>query len=310
MIIPINIKGCISLKNKRKGCNIQCPHQKYEGEYCKKHCKSKFLTIHDYNLVIIQSHIRKHIVKSKIKRLYGPAFKNPLLSHDNIDPISLENIWEIRNGKKHNICEIPRYLIFSFLDNGNKIRVYNILSLLKLIQYDSKDPITRNKIDEKIKKNIDDRIIFMRSNNLITDVFNNYENTTILQKVKNLITDITLLLSHHNIYINNNDLFIINESKIIQLYSECRCILYHSDNKHIIDKIQNNKKFFQLKIEDFQKIREINKLKIITFNEIKSVLNLPELQSDIKTLAYIILGAFMYVSPNIYNNYTNNLVIT
>lgn len=310
MIIPNINTNCICLKNQKKGCRLQCPNKKYIGNYCKKHSKSKFKTIYEYNLVVIQSYIRLFITKCKIHRIYGPAFKNPLLSHDNIDPISLEYIWEIKNNRKMNICEIPRYLIFSYLDQCNRIRVYNILSLLKLIQYDSKDPITRDKLDQKIKENINTRIEFMKSKNLITDVFKNYEKSSGLQKVKNLITDITLLLCHHNIYINNDDIFNLNESKIKQLYSECRCILYHYDNKHIVDKIQHNKKFFQLKIEDFQKIKDITHIQIIIFTEILNTLNLTELQGDIKTLAYIILGAFMYVSPNIYNSYTNNLLIT
>jgi len=310
MIIPINIKNCICLKNRKTDCTEQCPFKPIHNNFCKKHSKSSFKTVNDYNLIIIQSYIRRYLSQCKIHRIYGPAYKNPLLSHDNIDPISLEQIWDIKDTQKINICEIPRYLIFSFRDNNSKIRIYNMLSLLKITQYDNKDPITRTTLDFKVTQDLNERIQFMKKHNLWTDAFLNFEKQTKQQHIQNMVTDITLLLNNHNIYVNNKDVLDIKESKIIQLYAECRSILYHPDNKHIINKISENKLFFQLKSAYLTKISNIIDLQTITFTEILKIINLPELQSDIKHVSYIILGALMYVSPNIYNIYTTNLQFT
>ena len=310
MLINININNCKCLKNKKIGCIEQCPFNPNGGEYCKKHSKSIFKTVNDYNLIIIQSYIRCYLIQCKIHRIYGPAYKNPLLSHDNIDPISLEQIWDIKDGTKVNICEIPRYLIFSFTDTTNKLRIYNILSLLKITQYDNKDPITRLTLDFKVTTDLNERIQFMKKNNLWTNDFLNFENHTKSQNIQNMVTDITLLLNNHSIYVNNNDILDIQKSKLIQLYSECRSILYHSDNKHIINKLSENKLFFQLKSVYLTKISNLVDLQTIIFTEILKIINSPVLQSDIKHVSYIILGALMYVSPNIYNIYTNNLQFT
>ena len=46
--------------------------------------------------VLIQKIIRGFITRSIIKRIYGPAFTNPLLCKNDVDLASLETIWEMK----------------------------------------------------------------------------------------------------------------------------------------------------------------------------------------------------------------------
>lgn len=310
MLIKIDRYKCICLKNKNLYCKQQCPFKLKNGRFCNKHNKGKFKTAYDYNLIIIQAHVRRFITQCKMYRIYGPAYQNLLLSHDNLDPISLEQIWDIKNSVKINICEIPRYLIFSFKDSRNKIRVYNILSLLKIKSYDNKDPITRTILDPIITQYLEERLNFMKHFNLWDDKLVQHEKQTQIQNVKNMVTDITIILNHNNIYINNTDILNISHSKLVQLYSECRSILYHPDNVSIYNKLSKDNLFFQTKGETLIKISNITEIQTIVFNEILQILKQPELHDKNKHISYIILGALMYVSPNIYNIYTNELQFT
>ena len=54
----------------------------------------------------------------------GPAYNNYLLSHNNIDPISQENIWTIENNNKKISNDIPQKLLFSYTDSNNFIQSY------------------------------------------------------------------------------------------------------------------------------------------------------------------------------------------
>ena len=307
MIIKINPNKCTCLKNKKLNCREQCPNRIFENNVCKKHSKKIFRTVHDYNLSVIQSYIRKYLTKRLIIRIYGPAYLNPLLSHDNIEPVSLEKIWENKNSIKQNICEIPRYLIFSYLDNSNKIRIYNIISLLKIKMYDNKNPITRERLNVDINKNIEDRIKFMKLHDLWNERLIEFDKISDQQQIINTITEITIIFNNNTIYLNNKDLEDINYRKLIQLYTECRNILNHSDNNFIYQKILEIRPFFMKTDIEIRVIKDKQKLQKIIFNEILDLLNIENIQSQIKYVCYIVLGAFMYVSPNIYQQYNSNL---
>ena len=307
MIIAKDDNRCICLKNRKKNCSIQCNYKKYNNsDYCKRHSKGTYKTIHDYNLCIIQSYIRKYLTMKLIKRIYGPAYLNPCLSHDNIDPVSLEKIWEYKNNTKINICEIPRYLIFSYEDN-NKIRLYNVISLLKIKSFDNKNPITRENIDININQNINDRISFMKNNNLWNEDLMRLDNLCESSKIKQIVTEITHIFCNNNIYINNDDILDIKVPKLQQLYNECNSILRHPDNTSFYSKFKDHTNFFQIPMIDIRNVRDRNKLQKIVFTEILNLLKLDCIQDNIKYLTYIILGAFMYVSPKIYSLYSTNL---
>lgn len=305
MLININYTRCICMKNKSHHCNIQCIHQIYENSYCKKHSKNQFKTVYDYNLVIIQAYMRGYLTRRLIYELYGPVYKNPVLAHNNIDPISLENIWEMKEDIKINICEIPRYLIFSYKNKTNHIQVYNILSLLKLNQYDKKDPITRDVIDNNIYDTLTKRLEYMKQHDLWTDLLITNEKLSKNQEIKNIITEITSYLTQNNIFIDNKDLIDISHYKLYQLYNECRSILYHNDNIYIYQKLKRT--YFPLDIKNEFKNKDKSELQYNVFTEIKNLLFDPNIQNYKNNITFIILAALMYVSPNIHNRYSGTM---
>lgn len=301
MLIKVNTSNCICLKNTHKRCTKQCIYSIYTNNCCKRHQKKTFRTVNDHNLVIIQSYIRAFLVQKLIYRLYGPIYKNPILSHDNIDPISLEKIWEVVDNNKINVCEIPRYLIFSYKDENNHIRVFNILSLLKIAEFDKKHPVTRNNINSNIFNIIKQRMVFMKERNLWNGPLIQCEDLTIKRYIANLITDITLFLSAENIYITNNLILDIPSFKLKQLQNECRSILYHSDNIEFTSKF--NKPYFTNNLINFQPkdvFEDMHELiKIVTTNtNTNTTTNMTQYKLR---LSHIFMGALMYVSPDIYN---------
>lgn len=303
-MIKYNNTRCICLKNRQKSCSIQCNNKRnIDSVYCKRHLSGEFKKISDYNLSIIQAYIRGYLLRNTLNRLFGPALQNVLLSCDNMDPISHEYIWEMRNGVKVNICEIPKYLIFSYKDENNRIRVFNLQSLIKLKKYNKKHPITQDKLDTKIFTLIDKRIEFMKKHNLWTNDLIQSETFTTNQIVNNLITDICLLLSNQNIYISNSSIESINKFKFCQLYNECCSMLHHNDNVDFRDIIRTNNYFSSnINIYTYNDIE----FKTLVLQQIKNVLTNEELQQYINRLSYIILGAFMHVSMDINLAYNSN----
>ena len=103
-MIKYDRSRCICLKNKQKSCNIQCTHKRdIDSVYCKRHLNGRFKHISEYNLTRVQAYIRGELLRREINTLFGPALKDPVLSFDNIDPISHEYIWEMKDDIKTNI---------------------------------------------------------------------------------------------------------------------------------------------------------------------------------------------------------------
>ena len=302
-MIKYDRSRCICLKNKQKSCNIQCTHKRdIDSVYCKRHLNGRFKHISEYNLTRVQAYIRGELLRRDINTLFGPALKDPILSFDNIDPISHEYIWEMKDDIKTNICEIPRHLIFSYKDDNNRIRVFNLQSMLKLKQFNKKHPITQDKLDTKIFILIDKRIEFMKKHNIWSNTLIQGEIYTPNQMVTNLITDVCLLLSNQNIYISNASIENINRFKFCQLYNECCSMLYHNDNLDFRDIIKNKKLFINnININNYND----SELKIFVLQHIKNVLTEEQLQHYINRISYIILGAFMHVSIDINSIYNS-----
>jgi hypothetical protein len=237
-----------------------------------------------------------------ISKIYGPIYKNSILSHDNIDPISLEKIWILKDNIKINVCEIPSYLKFSYIDENNNVRLFNILSLLKISNFDKKDPTTRQNININIFNNISDRINFMKKHNLWNEILVKSDNESQERKISNLITEITSFLAHYNIHINNNLISKLSPFKLKQLNNECKLILYHRDNVEFSNKL--NKLYFNTAIEFKPITLYYDIVNIINF------INNENLNQYKATYAYILLGALMYVSPNINNIYNSSVDLT
>jgi len=303
-MIKYNNNRCICLKNKQKSCNIQCTNKRnIDSLYCKRHLNGQFKLVSDYNLIIIQGIIRGYLFRKELNLLFGPALKNVLLSFDNMDPISHESIWEMKDNIKINTCEIPKQLLFSYKDENNRIRVFNLQSLIKLKQYNKKHPITQDNLDSKLFVLLDKRITFMKKHNIWSNRLNETDKFTTNQTISNLITDICLKLSNQNIYISNISIESINKFKFCQLYNECASMLYHGDNNDFKDILKSNQYFInKINILNYNE----SELKILILQEIKNVLINDDLQQYINRISYIILGALMHVSLEINSTYNSN----
>ena len=56
MILLLNSNKCHCLKNRSKQCKIQCNNPIFINNVCKKHSKSTFKMVKDYNLIIMFQH--------------------------------------------------------------------------------------------------------------------------------------------------------------------------------------------------------------------------------------------------------------
>ena len=86
-----------------------------------------------------------------IKIVSGPAYNDPLLSHNNIDPITQENIWYEQDDKKIVSDDIKQIMLFSYKDDKNFIHCFNIESLRNLFKYNNfNHPITNIKFPDQV----------------------------------------------------------------------------------------------------------------------------------------------------------------
>lgn len=128
----------IKVKDKKKICIL-------DGKLVITTDESKFDKISSKTFETNYKSMEEFIGKNMneiLKMISGPAYEDPLLSHNNIDPISQEEIWEEVDGKRKASDEIDRMLLFSYKEN-NFIRCFNINSLKQLFQQNIyKHPVT------------------------------------------------------------------------------------------------------------------------------------------------------------------------
>ena len=160
-------------------------------------------------------------------------------------------------------------------------------------------------MDNNVYDILTKRLEYMKQHDLWTDLLIANEKLSKIQELKNIITEITSYLTQNNIFIDNNDLIDISHYKLYQLYNEGRSILYHDDHKYIYQKLKRT--YFPLDIKNEFKNKDKSELQYNVFTEIKNLLYDPNIQNYKNNNAFIILGALMYVSPNIYNRYSGTM---
>lgn len=315
--LSINYTKCMALKRNKKDCREQCTNKRKKGDLCCKHVRKNIKRIDDslfikqiiINCIKLQSIVRMFIIKKLIYRLYGPAFQNLLLSHDNMDPVSQEQIWEEKDNKKILNNEIPKYLFFSYYDSNKYIRVFNILSLLKLLKRNMKHPITNEEFTEKTKNNVKNRIQFMKDKGLWKNEFDKIEKETVYQKLMKFYGK----LNNISIFMQNEWFMNLTINDLKQFYNECRDILFHPDNKYIYTYLINNeslhfiKNAFQIKT---MKIDDIDNLRSMLLDEINKLITIGENTPHKKMIYYIILLAFSYVCKNVRTEYVEQYIFS
>ena len=188
--------------------------------------------------MIISSFIKMSFIRRLMLRIYGPLYLNPLKSQDNIDPITLEEIWTIKKvdgvDKKILSMTIPHHLTFSYMDGSGKFRMFNMTSLLKLFKGggDIKHPLTREIIPYNIKINLDRRVLFMLKHDLIDTKFLR-EVRTLDELIKENAFEIFSIMAKHNVYLDYSNFLLLNRYCLKQMLIELNNMWYHPGNKHL-----------------------------------------------------------------------------
>jgi uncharacterized protein YciU (UPF0263 family) len=124
-------------------------------------------------------------IEEIIDLISGPAYNNPLLSHNNIDPISQEEIWDIKDGQKIISNEIKQIMLFSFEDEQKFVHCFNIDSLRNLFKHNNfNHPITGKEFPNHVIENAKIKIdiledlgeleIHVKDTELTEDMVKNY----------------------------------------------------------------------------------------------------------------------------------------
>ena len=333
MDIVINTSNCMSRKNKKDGINEQCPNKRKKGDYCGVHYGKKVLRIdesmsskrvsfkkarqiknrvikymnsciqsnynNEINIILIQKIIRGFIARSIVKRIYGPAFKNPLLCKNDVDLATLETIWETNNTQKVINLNFPKKDFFSFIYDGNIIG-YNIKSLQKMMEINKLcHPLSGKEYPIELNGIIAERIIYMNKKGLWE---NEKDILTPIQEENGYMIAICKSLEKQDIYIELEDLQEIrDQNNLLKIINECSMVWLDSTISTQRVSIENKVdiQFFRL-----PKTGPIVKTNIEILKEITTFLSLENIdKSDNKLISYVFLTAVSYVSPKINETY-------
>lgn len=221
-----------------------------------------------------------------IDKLLGPL-KDYIDCEDNKDIISQEDIWILKDGKKVKSDDI-KYL-FSYMDDDNKYRGFNIKSIEMLINKNNlKHPITNQEIKE---------IDIDRAKKLIKYLYENGELKE--KKIDNIKKELD------NMIYNLNKLGYFVEEK---WFKKLEKVDYQKLNYEIGDLLKNNlEKNIYLKIKGFKKNKmdlinnDIKDIKLMFYQDINEILEM-----EIKVFgAMIIICAFGMLIDEIKTRYSD-----
>jgi hypothetical protein len=221
-----------------------------------------------------------------IKRMIeisGPAYVNPCLSHDDIDPISQDQIWTIENGIKIKSDEILNELLFSYVDKNGFVRCFNIESLLYLKDY--VHPITNDKMDNNIVDMINEKI------NMLYDTVKKVikiDKAVIIEYTFNVFSK----FSKNNIYIKDEWFLNLDIKMLQKMYYEIRDFYFNNLNI--------NKKLFTFPPTDFNNTDILNAQYYLLHN-IDLLTNTNEINKNKNEtmIIYIVIGSLSTVCKEV-----------
>ena len=240
--MDINYDKCMS----RCDDNIlhQCNHYKITTDYCSKHIESsnilridtvlpekqinKLLKLNTNDLNTNDLNIEYQLlfdekVLEKIKKVAGPCYKNPLLSHNNIDPISQENIWITQTDNIKILAkDIPYYMLFSYKDDDGFIRCFNIESIKGLIDENIfKHPVTGKQIPANVIENAKTHIEILQNEGILNNNISITNNLT-EESIKQLVFEIFAKFHPMNIYLKDEWFLNLSIEQLNKMYYETR----------------------------------------------------------------------------------------
>jgi hypothetical protein len=307
----LNKNKCFSIKNKKTGYLMQCNNKIKKDNLCLKHYKSKKViyiedSIKEENKKIaikILNKLKKNIRERYLSKISGPCYKNILLSNNNIDIISREKLWCIKNKKKISNCEFDKLLIFSFKNkNKNKIWCFNIISLKESIENNYKiNPFTNKPFSKKILNKINKKINFLKKINY------KFEKEELNIKDKHILlkNEVFKKFDIMGLFLDIKWFDNLNIFQLNNLYYELKSIwnaqkMYYNDYKKIIP-------------EDiiFKDVRNLDRLKLEDkiLEKFDNFVTLGINENFRKMGGYIVIGAFSYISKEVKDIYNNVVFI-
>jgi hypothetical protein len=182
----------------------------------------------------------------KITELIGPVFQDVTLSEDEQDPVTFDEIWTLKDGKKIP-SSMNKYYLFSYIDSKGKIRCLTIFTIYNMIKENNFiHPVTMETIpDEDIKraKQLIDLYetkigLFKEDNSNLSPEF----------KLKNRLTKLFKQFHTHSIYLEENWFLTLKQkSELFKIIKETEKLI--SNNIKSINPNLHNFKIFQKKDE-------------------------------------------------------------
>jgi hypothetical protein len=218
----------------------------------------KFNNYNKFNIIKIQSHIRRYLLYNKFK-LMGPGVYNKAMNDDDF----------YYSTRKR---EITHIYYFSYNDESNNIWMFDIRSIYKLIKdtIKSYNPYTRLEIPINVKSNIYKIINILKNKNI--DI--HLEHEKLEANIENKINDIIIKLTSHGYNIEKSWIDSLTLRKMKKLYSSFQDMWYYrlGLTSDIRSQIISDR-LFNTNNTTINYINDINKIKIILFQDIYKLIN-------------------------------------
>jgi hypothetical protein len=261
----------------------------------------------NYKLMIKRSKFledeKNDTLKELVKKFQGPAQGDHLKSFDNKDPISQEDIWEnsLEDNKKIVSEDIPSLKLFSYLDNDNKIRCFNIESFMSLVENDCcTHPITGLLINQETIDNAKKMFNILKENKIIQEV---QDLRTEEQKISDYAFTVFQKFSLISIFIEHQWFIKMNEAELDKLYYETADFFHknvNDENKKIM--VPPDGKAFSTKVTEFKSFN-FNKKQMYLLENIDIVISSSE-DDGMKTLGkYLMIGGLGVVCKEVREKY-------
>ena len=202
---------------------------------------------------------------------------SPLDSIEDMDIISLNKIWEIKDGNKILVHENPQNLI-TYEDENKNIHAFEKESIQYLKEYKIEfHPITKVRIPQSVLDSVNIKIIKKEKTN------------------EELTLEIVQLLTHNSFFINRDHIIKLHPNSIDKLYYECFSFFKANIPEDKINEIQSQFDIFKIDSHQFPGIED--KFKYL----LNSFLKLLEYNDDmIKIMGcHIIIGGLSIVNKDI-----------
>ena len=236
-----------------------------------------------------------------ISEYLGPAKGNHLLSVDNKDPITQEDIWIRTDGKKEEAIDIPSYKLFSYTDTEDKIRCFNIETIISMINNNCLvHPITGLTINDDTIERAKKMHQTLKEKNVIQE---KKDERTDEEKINNYAFDVFQKFSIISIFVDHQWFLKLKSDKLDKLNYELGDFYDKNvDDENKILMVPPDGKAFDKSKSNFSDLDLLEKRQYLLEN-IDKVISSSE-DSSMKTLgSYLMLGGLGVVCKEIRDNY-------